>query len=166
MKLIKEVWEKSHRTYGYRRVTIWIQQNTNTRINHKAVLRLMNKMNIRSVARKRKVFKKLNQYDIYHRYENILNRDFKADKPNQKPHTYRLAGPTCLAGDVIGDYSFDKPLKVGDKLVFGDMAHYTMVKNTMFNGINLPDIVLYNPATDKYTLRRHFTYEDFKNRLS
>jgi putative transposase len=84
MKLIKDVWEKSHRTYGYRRVTIWIQQNTNTRINHKAVLRLMNKMNIRSVARKRKVFKKLNQYDIYHRYENILNRDFKADKPNQK----------------------------------------------------------------------------------
>lgn len=89
-----------------------------------------------------------------------------AGAPNEKPHTYRLAGPTCLAGDVIGDYSFDKPLTVGDKLVFGDMAHYTMVKNTMFNGINLPDIVLYDPDTDEYTLRRHFTYEDFKNRLS
>ena len=87
-------------------------------------------------------------------------------QPNEKPHTYRLAGPTCLAGDVIGDYSFDKPLKVGDKLVFGDMAHYTMVKNTMFNGVNLPNIVLYDPDTDKYTLRRHFTYDDFKNRLS
>ena len=89
-----------------------------------------------------------------------------AGKPGKKPHTYRLAGPTCLAGDVIGDYSFDKPLKVDDKLVFGDMAHYTMVKNTMFNGINLPDIVLYDPEKDAYKLQRRFTYEDFKNRLS
>ncbi|MHC4784241.1 MAG: carboxynorspermidine decarboxylase [Planctomycetota bacterium] len=89
-----------------------------------------------------------------------------ASKPGEKPHTYRLAGPTCLAGDVIGDYSFDKPLAVGDKLVFGDMAHYTMVKNTMFNGVNLPDIVLYDPATGEYKLQRRFTYEDFKNRLS
>jgi carboxynorspermidine decarboxylase len=87
-------------------------------------------------------------------------------QPNEKPYTYRLAGPTCLAGDVIGDYSFDKPLKAGDKLVFGDMAHYTMVKNTMFNGINLPDIVLYDPDTDTYKLQRRFTYDDFKGRLS
>jgi len=86
--------------------------------------------------------------------------------PCHEKHTYRLAGPTCLAGDVIGDYSFDEPLKVGDKLVFGDMAHYTMVKNTMFNGINLPDIVLYDPDTDAYKVQRHFTYEDFKSRLS
>lgn len=89
-----------------------------------------------------------------------------ADLPGQKPHTYRLAGPTCLAGDVIGDYAFDRPLKVGDTLVFGDMAHYTMVKNTMFNGINLPDIVLYDPDKDDYHVQRHFTYEDFKGRLS
>ena len=89
-----------------------------------------------------------------------------AGLPGKKPHTYRLAGPTCLAGDVIGDYSFDKPLKVGDKLIFHDMAHYTMVKNTMFNGINLPDIVLYDPDKDEYRVQRHFTYEDFKNRLS
>jgi len=87
-------------------------------------------------------------------------------QPGEKKHTYRLAGPTCLAGDVIGDYSFDKPLAVGDKLVFGDMAHYTMVKNTMFNGINLPDIVLYDPDNDKYKLQRRFTYNDFKSRLS
>ncbi len=87
-------------------------------------------------------------------------------QPNEKKYTYRLAGPTCLAGDVIGDYSFDKPLTVGDKLVLGDMAHYTMVKNTMFNGINLPDIVLYNPDTKKYKLQRRFTYNDFKSRLS
>lgn len=84
MKLVREAWGKSHRTYGYRRITIWIQQNTNTRINHKAVLRLMNKMNIHSIARQRKVFKKVNRLDIYHRYENILNRDFKAERPNQK----------------------------------------------------------------------------------
>ncbi|MBN1816309.1 MAG: carboxynorspermidine decarboxylase [Sedimentisphaerales bacterium] len=89
-----------------------------------------------------------------------------ADQPGVKKHTYRLAGPTCLAGDVIGDYSFDEPLQVGDSLVFTDMAHYTMVKNTMFNGINLPDIVLYEPDTDTYTLQRRFTYEDFKSRLS
>ena len=89
-----------------------------------------------------------------------------ADMPGVKPHTYRLAGPTCLAGDVIGDYSFDAPLKPGDKLVFGDMAHYTMVKNTMFNGINLPDIVLYDPDQQTYHIQRHFTYEDFKGRLS
>ncbi|MBC8378767.1 MAG: carboxynorspermidine decarboxylase [Planctomycetes bacterium] len=87
-------------------------------------------------------------------------------QPGEKKHTFRLAGPTCLAGDVIGDYSFDKPLTAGDKLVFGDMAHYTMVKNTMFNGINLPDIVLYDPETNEYKLQRRFTYDDFKSRLS
>lgn len=89
-----------------------------------------------------------------------------ADEPGKKKFTYRLAGPTCLAGDVIGDYSFDRPLKPGDKLVLGDMAHYTMVKNTMFNGINLPDIVLYDPDSDTFKLQRRFTYEDFKSRLS
>lgn len=89
-----------------------------------------------------------------------------AAQPGEKMHTYRLAGSTCLAGDVIGDYSFDRPLHVGDKLVFTDMAHYTMVKNTMFNGINLPDIVLYDPGKDTYRVQRSFTYEDFKGRLS
>ncbi|MBP8605185.1 MAG: carboxynorspermidine decarboxylase [Phycisphaerae bacterium] len=89
-----------------------------------------------------------------------------AGLPGEKKYTYRLAGPTCLAGDVIGDYSFDRPLAVGDKLVFGDMAHYTMVKNTMFNGINLPDIVLYDPEQHAYKLQRRFTYADFKSRLS
>lgn len=89
-----------------------------------------------------------------------------AGMPGEKKYTYRLAGPTCLAGDVIGDYSFDKPLGIGDRLVFHDMAHYTMVKNTMFNGINLPDIVLYDPRNDSYHLQRRFAYEDFKSRLS
>ena len=89
-----------------------------------------------------------------------------ADFPRKKAHTYRLAGPTCLAGDVIGDYAFDRPLQPGDRLIFHDMAHYTMVKNTMFNGINLPDIVLYDPATTAYQVQRRFSYEDYKNRLS
>ena len=90
----------------------------------------------------------------------------QADLPDVRPHTYRLTGPTCLAGDVIGDYSFDAPLKIGDRLILQDMAHYTMVKNTMFNGINLPDIVLYDPEPDTYHVQRKFAYEDFKERLS
>jgi len=88
-----------------------------------------------------------------------------AGMPNKYPFTYRLAGNTCLAGDIIGDYSFKEPLKAGDKLVFCDMAHYTMVKNNMFNGLNLPDIVLYNQREGARIIRR-FSYEDFKNRLS
>src|SRR5690606_18026486 len=68
-----------------------------------------------------------------------------AGEPGEKPYTYRLGGLTCLAGDVIGDYSFDRPLQVGDRVVFEDMAHYTMVKNTMFNGVRLPSIVLHEP---------------------
>ncbi|MFI4910981.1 MAG: carboxynorspermidine decarboxylase [Sedimentisphaeraceae bacterium JB056] len=82
------------------------------------------------------------------------------------PYCYRFAGPTCLAGDIIGKYAFNEPLKIGDRLVFHDMSIYSMVKNNMFNGINLPDIVTYDPDTDKLKLQRHFTYEDFKNRLS
>jgi carboxynorspermidine decarboxylase len=89
-----------------------------------------------------------------------------ASLPGERMHTYRLAGPSCLAGDVIGDYSFDKTLKVGDKLVFEDMAHYTMVKTNTFNGINLPSIALYDSRDRRFTLVREFGYEDFKSRLS
>lgn len=88
-----------------------------------------------------------------------------ASTPNDKPYTYRLGGMTCLAGDVIGDYSFDEPLKPGDKVVFTDMAHYTMVKNHMFNGVNLPSICLYNDEEGVKVVRQ-FTYEDYRNRLS
>lgn len=88
-----------------------------------------------------------------------------AGKPDEQPFTYRLAGPTCLAGDVIGDYSFPKPLAAGDRLAFCDMAHYTMVKNNTFNGIGLPAIVLYR-TTGEYQIIRRFGYEDFKTRLS
>jgi carboxynorspermidine decarboxylase len=89
-----------------------------------------------------------------------------AGVPGEKPHTYRLGGLTCLAGDVIGDYSFDQPLRVGDRLVFEDMAHYTMVKNTMFNGVRLPSIVTCDPALGETRIVRRFGYEDYKTRLS
>ena len=86
--------------------------------------------------------------------------------PGVFPHTYRLAGNTCLAGDVIGDYSFPEPLLPGKRLIFTDMAHYTMVKNTTFNGINLPSIAIYDAETDTVEIIREFGYQDFRTRLS
>ncbi|MGN0313501.1 MAG: carboxynorspermidine decarboxylase [Fusicatenibacter sp.] len=85
--------------------------------------------------------------------------------PNEKAYTYRLAGPTCLAGDVIGDYSFDEPLVEGSNLVFEDMALYTMVKTNTFNGMPLPSIV-YRDGSGCCRVIRRFSYEDFKERLS
>ncbi len=79
-------------------------------------------------------------------------------------YTYRLGGMTCLAGDVIGDWSFPQPLKPGDRVVFADMAHYTMVKTTMFNGVRHPDIAIWNGKALRVV--RHFGYDDFRNRLS
>ena len=87
-----------------------------------------------------------------------------AEESGVLPFTYRLGSATCLAGDVIGDYSFEKPLNAGDQLVFCDMAIYTMVKNNTFNGINLPDIVLYH-EDGSFEVLRQFGYEDFKGRL-
>ena len=84
---------------------------------------------------------------------------------NEKAHTYRLSSMTCLAGDVIGDYSFEQSINVGDKLIFEDMAIYSMVKNNTFNGMPLPDIVLLK-KDDSTELVRRFGYEDFKGRLS
>ena len=84
---------------------------------------------------------------------------------NEKAHTYRLSSMTCLAGDVIGDYSFEQSINVGDKLIFEDMAIYSMVKNNTFNGMPLPDIVLLKKDGSTELVRR-FGYEDFKGRLS
>jgi carboxynorspermidine decarboxylase len=89
-----------------------------------------------------------------------------AGEPGARPHTYRLGGMTCLAGDVIGDYSFDRPLAIGDKLVFLDMAHYTMVKTTTFNGVRLPSIATRDPASGAITVHRRFGYLDYRDRLS
>ncbi len=79
--------------------------------------------------------------------------------------TYRMGGMTCLAGDFMGDYSFDEPLQVGDRLVFEDMIHYTMVKTTTFNGVNLPSIGIWQ-ANDTFRLVRTYGYETFKDHLS
>lgn len=95
-------------------------------------------------------------------YRPPLQNSYPAHKT---PFTYRLAGPTCLAGDIIGDYSFDAPLKVGHKLIFEDMAIYTMVKNNTFNGMPLPSIAVQHGDGECEILRR-FSYLDFKNRLS
>jgi len=86
-------------------------------------------------------------------------------KPNIKKHTYRFGGNSCLAGDIIGDYSFDEPLNIGDTVIFEDMIHYTMVKNTTFNGIALPSIILHK---EDGTLKviKEFGFKDYKDRLS
>ncbi|MCP4338092.1 MAG: carboxynorspermidine decarboxylase [Desulfobulbaceae bacterium] len=84
----------------------------------------------------------------------------------EKDYSCRIGGLSCLAGDVAGIYSFDQSLAVGDRLVYSDMAIYTMVKNNTFNGVGLPSIYLYEPEDDSYECVRSFGYEDFKNRLS
>jgi carboxynorspermidine decarboxylase len=102
---------------------------------------------------------------------DTLEMPYRADitlsgKPNEKAHTFRLGGMTCLAGDVIGDYSFDQPLSIGQRLIFEDMAHYTMVKTSTFNGTKLPSIAVWNSITNDLSVVKTFDYEDFKNRLS
>lgn len=88
-----------------------------------------------------------------------------AGLPGEHPHTYRLGGLTCLAGDVIGDYSFPRPLEVGQKLVFLDMSHYTMVKTSNFNGVRLPSIATHDPHTGALIVHRRFGYESYRDRL-
>jgi carboxynorspermidine decarboxylase len=83
----------------------------------------------------------------------------------EKAYTYRLGGNTCLAGDIMGDYSFDEPLRVGDKVIFEDQIHYTFVKNTTFNGIKLPSLMI-KRSNGEYVLIKEFGYEDYKKRLS
>lgn len=100
---------------------------------------------------------------------DVLEMPYRPDvegsgQPGEKKHTYRFGGPTCLSGDVIGDYSFDEELKIGDQLVFHDMAHYTMVKNSTFNGVPLPSIAIMRDG-GPVELVREFDYSDFKNRL-
>ena len=88
-----------------------------------------------------------------------------AGEPGEKPYVYRLTGPTCLAGDITGDYSFDTPLREGDTVTFQDMALYTMVKTNTFNGQRLPDI-RFQRENGPCELIRSFSYEDFAMRLS
>lgn len=89
----------------------------------------------------------------------------KSGQPSEKKYTYRLAGPSCLAGDVVGDYSFDQPLKRGDKMIFTDMALYSIVKSTTFNGINLPDISVIRDE-GKIEIVKRFGYKNYRDRQS
>jgi carboxynorspermidine decarboxylase len=88
-----------------------------------------------------------------------------AGEPGEAAYTYRLGGNTCLAGDVIGDYAFARPLEVGDRIVFEDMMHYTFVKNTTFNGVNLPSLAIWT-SDDELRVVRRFGYPDYRDRLS
>lgn len=102
---------------------------------------------------------------------DTLEMPYRADitgagEPDEKAHTYRLGGLTCLAGDVMGDYSFDRPLQIGQRLMFEDMSHYTMVKTSTFNGTQLPSLAVWNSKTDELKVIKRFGYEDFKQRLS
>jgi len=102
---------------------------------------------------------------------DVLEMPYRVDvsgagAPGELAHTYRLGGPTCMAGDVIGEYSFDEPLEIGSRIVFEDMAPYTMVKNTQFNGVPLPSIVLKEAASGELRVIREFGYEDYRSRLS
>lgn len=89
-----------------------------------------------------------------------------AGEAQEKTHTITLGGLTCLAGDIIGDYSFSHDLHIGDRLIFTDMAHYSMVKNTTFNGVPLPSILNYDPQTDAIQLVKDFDYATYRDRLS
>ncbi|HIJ82266.1 MAG TPA: carboxynorspermidine decarboxylase, partial [Desulfuromonadales bacterium] len=102
---------------------------------------------------------------------DILEMPYRPDITNgfaarEKAHTYRLGGSSCLAGDIIGDWSFEKPLHPGSRVVFEEMAHYTMVKTTTFNGIRHPHICTFEPETGELKVVRSFNYQDFKQRLS
>jgi carboxynorspermidine decarboxylase len=96
-------------------------------------------------------------------YKPVIRDAFQ--EPQAGKPTYRMGGMTCLAGDFIGDYSFNEPLQIGDRVVFEDMIHYTMVKTTTFNGVNLPSIGIWGDSGD-FRLIRSFGYESFKDRLS
>jgi carboxynorspermidine decarboxylase len=89
---------------------------------------------------------------------------YGAGKPGEKAHTYVLGGKTCMTGDIIGEYSFDTPLGIGDRIVFGDMMQYSFVKNTTFNGTPLPDMAILE-ADGTYRVIRRYGYEDFRKRL-
>lgn len=101
---------------------------------------------------------------------DTLAMPYRADvrgsgEAGEKQYTYRLGGNTCLAGDIMGDYSFDKPLQVGDQIIFEDQIHYTFVKNTTFNGIKLPSLAIQR-KNGKIDIIKEFGYEDYKGRLS
>lgn len=104
--------------------------------------------------------------EMPYRAEIITGNQTWAGEKERYPYHYRLGGQSCLAGDVMGDYSFEAPLQLGQRLMFDDMSHYTMVKTTTFNGIALPSIAIWNANDDSVRVIKQFDYRDFRNRLS
>ena len=107
--------------------------------------------------------------EVFYRHDGATTR---AGNAGEEGWTCRLAGKSCLAGDVVGEYGFAAPLQAGQRLVFGDMAIYSMVKTTTFNGLRLPSIGICAAGPDsagremRFSLLREFGYQDFRNRLS
>ena len=102
---------------------------------------------------------------------DVLEMPYRPDilggaEPGTQAHSYRLGGPSCLAGDIIGDWSFGQPLQPGDRLAFLDMSHYTMVKTSTFNGIQHPHLCTFEPETGELKVVRSFSYEDYRSKLS
>ena len=91
-------------------------------------------------------------------------RDAYHEPISDKP-TYRMGGNSCLSGDFMGEWSIDEPLRVGDRIIFEDMIHYTIVKTTLFNGVTHPSIGLWT-CDGRFKLYRKFTYEDYRSRMS
>jgi carboxynorspermidine decarboxylase len=89
-----------------------------------------------------------------------------AGETGEKPHNYKIGGLSCLAGDIVNLYSFDEPLEIGQRLIFEDQAHYTMVKTTMFNGVKHPSLCTWDPVHEKLSVVRKFHYEDYRDKLS
>ncbi len=159
MEWVQEAYRKSRRTYGYRRIALWIRKNKGRLINHKAVLRLMNKLNLRSVVRKRRTYKKITELGIYHRYENILNRDFTATRPNQKwatDITYVLTQQGWGYLSTIKDL-FDGFIVAHE---FGRENSQTLVNRTlqlaMQNEKVTAELILHSDQGHQYTSQAYF----------
>jgi len=165
-ELVETAWQQSHRTYGYRRVTDWIRREYGLQINHKAVLRLMQALGIRSVARKRKHYRHLDDLPTFHRYPNSLNRNFQAERPNQKwvtDVTYIQTGQGTLYLSVIKDLydgfivAYHTSTQNALNLVVTTLKHALQSEKT------LPGLTLHSDGTKQYTSHPYFCLTQSSN---
>jgi putative transposase len=159
MEWVQEAYQKSRRTYGYRRITWWIGKHKGKTINHKAVLRLMNKLNLHSIVRKRKPYKKVTELGTYHRYENVLNRDFHATRPNQKwvtDITYILTSQGWAFLSTIKDL-FDGFIVAHE---FGKENSQALVNKTLQKAAQkekvTAELILHSDQGHQYTSQAYF----------
>lgn len=159
LEWVREAYQKSRRTYGYRRITWWIGKHKGKTINHKAVLRLMNKLNLHSIVRKRNPYRKVNKLGTYHRYENVLNRDFTATRPNQK----WVTDITCIATQQGWGYlSTIKDLFDGFIVAheFGKENSQALVNQTLQKAVQnekvTAGLILHSDQGHQYTAQAYF----------